>query len=514
MGTSARIYARYSTENQSEQSAVDQIRVCREYARKLGWTVAAEYADEGISGSAIGNRPGIRRFLADVQGLECLLVVDLSRLSRSQDLAPLLARLTHRGVRVIGVQDGFDSSARHARMQAGLSGILSEEYRAQIKDRVHSALEMRARQGRRTGALPYQDTGIVREVFTRAAAGDRLIAIVSDLNARSVVSPGVNRRRRTAALAVWTTGALKEILRNERYAGRVVWNKRRWVKDPDTGKHRCVQRPEAEWIETTCEPMVDAATFAKVQARFARRVGTRGGMRRHALSGLLLCATCGSRMIIKGTSGRQFFTCGARAQGGAPACANRVTVRVDRIESALLEPLAAQMLSPQRVAEGVQALAEARRVAIAEANREGPTAEQREVAALERMVRDGMLSAETARPALDALKARVRLQAKAALPDLPLATADAWRAGVAELVAVLRGKDVEAAREALRGIYGIALVSADEGGAWLEFQAANEPEYAVNGNVWPTLYVAGHRLRRVFIAASYERGVLDLRSVL
>ena len=39
--------------------------------------------------------------------------MDLSRLSRSQaDLPKLIDRLVHRGVRVIGVQDGYDSARR------------------------------------------------------------------------------------------------------------------------------------------------------------------------------------------------------------------------------------------------------------------------------------------------------------------------------------------------------------------------------------------------------------------
>ena len=117
------IYARYSTEHQTESTILDQLRRCREYAAARGWTVGAEHIDEGISGAAFGNRPGVQSALAALEAGDVLLVVDTTRLSRSQDLAPLLTRLRHRGVRVIGVLDGFDSDSRTARMQAGLSGI-------------------------------------------------------------------------------------------------------------------------------------------------------------------------------------------------------------------------------------------------------------------------------------------------------------------------------------------------------------------------------------------------------
>ena len=46
------IYARFSSDRQSAVSIDDQIRKCREHARREGWTVLDEhlYVDEAISG--------------------------------------------------------------------------------------------------------------------------------------------------------------------------------------------------------------------------------------------------------------------------------------------------------------------------------------------------------------------------------------------------------------------------------------------------------------------------------
>ena len=54
----AAIYARYSTDKQTESSVADQLRVCTEHAERHGFTVALTFRDEGISGAATGNRPG------------------------------------------------------------------------------------------------------------------------------------------------------------------------------------------------------------------------------------------------------------------------------------------------------------------------------------------------------------------------------------------------------------------------------------------------------------------------
>ena len=115
-----------------------------------GWLVTRDFTDEGVSGAALGNRPGLASALSVLTRRDVLLVADLTRLSRSQDLAPLLERLRYQGTRVAGVLDGFDLTSPQARMQAGLSGLMSDEYRASIRARTHSALEMRAREGRPT----------------------------------------------------------------------------------------------------------------------------------------------------------------------------------------------------------------------------------------------------------------------------------------------------------------------------------------------------------------------------
>ena len=212
------------------------------------------------------------------QAGDVLLVADLMRLSRSQELAPLLERLRLCGVRVVGVLDGFDSERPQARMQAGLSGLMSEELRASIRVRTHSALQMRANAGRATGGKVYgsdragqvidAEGAIVWEIFERTVAGDPMRVITIDLNTRGIPSPGARWTRRARRHdGRWVISAPDPILQNERCIGRVVWNRSVWVKDPDTGKR---VRPAGEWTIAECPALVSADTWAKVQ----RRAGT------------------------------------------------------------------------------------------------------------------------------------------------------------------------------------------------------------------------------------------------
>ncbi len=83
----AAVYARYSSENQREQSIEDQIRVCRGFAARDGISVLENhiYFDEAQSGS-VRSRPGLEALkrAAEDKQFDAVLVDDSSRLSRER----------------------------------------------------------------------------------------------------------------------------------------------------------------------------------------------------------------------------------------------------------------------------------------------------------------------------------------------------------------------------------------------------------------------------------------------
>ena len=95
------------------------------------------------------------------------------------------------------------------------------------------------------------------------------------------------------------------IIQNELYAGRLVWNKVRMIKDPDTGKR--LSRPNAknDW-QTTDVPdlrIISQELFDAAQSRKQACGLTQPNQQRrprHMLSGLLRCGACGSGMSTNG----------------------------------------------------------------------------------------------------------------------------------------------------------------------------------------------------------------------
>ena len=360
-------YARYSSDAQREASLEDQLRNCRAYAERMGWPAPEVYTDAAMSG-ARNDRPGYLSMLRDVGRFDVVLVDDLSRLSRdSVEATKATRRMTFAGVRVIGVSDGLDTGRKGHKAEVGLRGLMGELYLDDLRDKTHRGLMGRALDGASAGGLPYgyrvAGTGqrviredqaeIVRRIFAEYLSGLSPREIVTGLNRDGVPSA---RGRTWAATAV--AGDVRRgigILVNPIYAGRLVWNRSRWVKHPDTGRRVRQERPRAEWV-TTEHPelaIVDTGTWSAVERRLrlqSRATGSAGRPPRYVLSGILRCGECGGPLVMVD---RYKYGCANAKQRGT--CTG---LRVSRAaaEDAVLGAVRDALSAPEAFAEYQRAM--------------------------------------------------------------------------------------------------------------------------------------------------------------
>ena len=76
------IYARYSSDNQREESIEGQIRECTAYAEKNGITVIKHYIDRAFSAKT-DNRPEFQQMIKDLSLIHILFC--LPKQSREKD---------------------------------------------------------------------------------------------------------------------------------------------------------------------------------------------------------------------------------------------------------------------------------------------------------------------------------------------------------------------------------------------------------------------------------------------
>jgi site-specific DNA recombinase len=193
---------------------------------------------------------------------------------------------------------------------------------------------------------------IVRRIFAQYVAGWRPRQIVEALN-HDRVKPPRGREWRASAL-VGNAQRGSGILNNELYVGKLVWNKVRMIKDPDTGRR--VSRPnlKTEW-QTVAVPALRIVTddvFAVAQTTRIDRGSLKPQYRRgpkRLLSGLLRCGSCGAGMALKDAAASKYRRVQCSRMKEAGTCDNRHAYAIAPIEARVLENLAQHLRDPRAI---------------------------------------------------------------------------------------------------------------------------------------------------------------------
>jgi site-specific DNA recombinase len=375
----AAIYARFSTDLQSDRSIDDQIAVCRAYAERQGLTVAEIYQDRAISGASIVNRHGMQQLLAAASARRFQFIVadSTSRLGRDQeDRAAIRKRTKFAGITIMTPADGVVTD-----LTDGIRAVIDSVYIDDLRHAIRRAQRGRVSEGLAGGGLTYGyaaiagepgrrrivdgEAAIVRRIFKDYLAGETPRAIAHALNAERATPPRGGKRW-NASTILGSAIRCNGILRNPIYGGELVWNRVRMVKHPDTSRRISQPNAETEWQRRAVPEL--AIVTPEIFAAAAARLKARGGGHpsyhrrpRHILSGLLRCAACGAGMASLGLdrNGKKRIRCSAHAESGT--CPDPHTFYLETIETAALEALRAELKHPQAIAEFVRTYHEERK---------------------------------------------------------------------------------------------------------------------------------------------------------
>ena len=384
------IYARYSSENQSEKSIDDQIRVCQKYIEENDhiFDPRLVYTDEAISG-AILNRPGLQALEKAIenQEIDAIAVDDLSRLSRSNhQMLTLINKFNFYQIKIISVSDGIISDDDNSKLGIHIRGLINELYLDDLKKKTMRGLEGQKLRGFSAGEKVYgyssgpvgelrlnkkgqpkyegmihkiteEEAEIIRRIYKEFIEGKSINRIAQGLNIDKIPT----RKMKSGG---WATSTISRILKNEKYAGHWVWRKTRNVRDPMTGKKKKVARPENEHLSTFNQKLciIDQETWNLAQKRWKEVQGAwpktkersslcpqKSYVHSHPkdlFSGLLQCKMCGGAIVqVSGKSGGYYGCYNAKRK----TCTNKLTIQKKRIEEILLNRLQEQFLTSENL---------------------------------------------------------------------------------------------------------------------------------------------------------------------
>lgn len=496
--TRVALYARYSSDNQREASIEDQLRICREQAKREKWKIVGTYKDAGISGASMILRPGIQALLQDAQAgqFDIVLAEALDRISRDQaDVATFYKHLKFAGVPIVTLSEGEISE-----LHVGLKGTMNALFLKDLAAKTHRGIRGRVEDGKSGGGLCFgynvvkqldargdpirgdreineAEANVVRRIFREFASGIGPRTIARTLNEEGVPGP---------AGKLWSDTTIRGhvkrgtgLVNNELYIGRLIWNRLRYVKDPSTGKRVSRLNPESEWIIKDVPELriVDDELWQSVRVRQGKiaekYANVTEAVRKHhkknrlngtrrpksLLSGLVFCGCCGGPYSLRGADR---FACSNHISKGA--CSNSRTIPREDLEARVLSGLKDRMMAPEIVEEAMRAYAEETNRLNRERRSSGD-AWKAELVKIEKQIR-GIIEAikagmfhESMKAEMDTLEAR-KTELNTLLADAPQDTPDIlpsasaiYAKKVSALTKALNRKEErQEAAETLRGL--------------------------------------------------------------
>ena len=119
------IYARYSSDNQREESIEGQLRECMEFAERTGVTVIESYIDRALSAKT-DNRPAFQRMIKDSYKhcFDMIIVWKLDRFARNRyDSAHYKSLLKKNGVKVVSAKETIAEGSEGILLESVLEGF-------------------------------------------------------------------------------------------------------------------------------------------------------------------------------------------------------------------------------------------------------------------------------------------------------------------------------------------------------------------------------------------------------
>ena len=218
------IYARYSSDSQTEQSIEGQLRVCNEFAKNNDLLVLKTYIDRAMTGTN-DNRPDFRQMIEDSKKHEfsVVLVYKLDRFSRNKYETTIHKKtLKDNGVKVVSAMENIPDTPEGIILESLLEGI-NQYYSAELSQKVKRGMNETRQKGNFTGGtiiygykvenhkilIDENEANVVRFIYDQYSKDVYVKDIIKALTDKGIFNRGKKFARNT----------VYNILKNEKYSG-------------------------------------------------------------------------------------------------------------------------------------------------------------------------------------------------------------------------------------------------------------------------------------------------------
>lgn len=320
------IYARYSSDNQREESIEGQIRECTAYAKRSGIRVVDTYVDRALSAKT-DNRPQFQKMISDSSEgyFDTVLVWKLDRFARNRyDSAHYKNILKKNNVKVVSATETISHGAEGILLESMLEGM-AEYYSAELSEKItrgltENALKCKFNGGTRTIGyrinseqryeIDPESAPLVLEAFKLYVSGKTMKEVTDIVNDKGL---------RTARGQKLTLSVTQRMLQNRKYIGEYSYSGHVTVSGmPQIVPNDLFEKAQRTLINNKRAPARHKASDD------------------YLLTTKIFCGDCGSLMVGEIGRGRnnqqyRYYKCiSAKRKKG---CSKRKGIKKDVIES-------------------------------------------------------------------------------------------------------------------------------------------------------------------------------------
>lgn len=312
-------YCRVSSDSTDQlHSFAAQIRYYSEYTKQNPeYELVDIYADEGLTGTEMSKREELQRLLQDCQKgkVERIIVKSVSRFARNtEELLVMLRMLKDNGISIFFEEQSIDSTKLNSELLITFLGMIAQQESVNISGNLRWGIQKRMEKGTYICShVPYgyrlingkvviyePEAIIARKIFDLYLEGYGMLSITNILTKEKAPT--------MKGATTWSTSSVRGILKNEKYIGDALLQKRYSTYFPYKQKKNYGEQTQY-YIENYNPQIIPKEVFQAVQALLQSRQKAQDRDKRYPLSKIIRCPDCGRTFRRIVTNNKAYWSC-------------------------------------------------------------------------------------------------------------------------------------------------------------------------------------------------------------